>query len=68
MVVEHNSSDFIRCARCEQVYLVADLSFPEPDDDTNTQFGWLVASCPDCSADVQVPYDRVTSQLTPPAE
>ena len=62
--VEHDTSEIIRCAGCKQVYLVSDLSFPEPDDDTNTKFGWLVASCPDCSADIQVLYDRVVAALT----
>ncbi len=61
--MEHNTAEIIRCAACKQLYLVADLSFPEPSEDSNTQFGWLVANCPNCSADIQVPYDRVLGLL-----
>ena len=35
------SADLVICGNCEAAHFVADLEFPEPDEDTNTQFGQL---------------------------
>ncbi len=50
----------IECASCHAQHFVADLDFPEPDEDTNTQFGWLVAKCPTCGADMKVGIDKLS--------
>lgn len=49
----------ITCEACGAEHFVADLDFPEPDDDTNTQFGWLVAKCPSCTTDMKVGLDKL---------
>lgn len=54
------NTDLVHCTECKSPHFVADLEFPEPDDDTNTQFGWLVATCPVCKADLKVGLDKVT--------
>jgi hypothetical protein len=52
--------DPIRCASCQSDWMVSDLEFPEPDDGSNTQFGWLAARCLGCRADMQVSWDKVS--------
>lgn len=51
--------DPIRCEACDSNWLVSDVEFPEPEADTNTQFGWLAATCPGCRADLRVSWDRI---------
>jgi len=52
--------DMMTCDACQANHMVADLDFPEPDDDTNTQYGWLVACCPTCGHDINVPMSKVS--------
>lgn len=51
--------ELVNCPGCGAAHFVADLDFPEPDEDTNTQFGWLVAKCPACQADLKVGLDKL---------
>lgn len=53
------ATDLVTCEECGADHFVADLGFPEPDEDTNTQFGWLVANCPKCGADIKVGLDKI---------
>ena len=53
------AAEMVKCAECDTEHFVADLEFPEPEADTNTQFGWLVARCPSCGADLKVGLDKL---------
>jgi hypothetical protein len=46
--------DLIHCSNCDSSLLVTDLVFPEPEVSANTQFSWLVATCPRCAADLHI--------------
>lgn len=59
----HPAAEMVRCTECDTEHFVADLDFPEPEADTNTQFGWLVAQCPVCGADLKVGLDKLGSLL-----
>ncbi len=55
----HQTVEVIRCPNCDALHFVADLDFPDPEEDANTQFGWLVAQCPSCKGDVKVGFDKL---------
>ena len=56
---DDDAAELVTCTECTAQHFVADLDFPEPDADTNTQFGWLVGRCPDCGADLKVGMDKI---------
>lgn len=53
------TTELVNCDACGAPQFIADLDFPEPDTEWNTQFGWLVARCPDCGADIKVGLDKL---------
>ena len=62
------TTELVKCAACNTPHFVSDLVFPEPDEDTNTQFGWLVANCPACGSDIKVGLDKIGSFFMDAAE
>lgn len=60
MTDSKSATELVRCESCDAPHFVSDLDFPEPDEDTNTQFGWLVARCPGCGADLKVGLEKLS--------
>jgi len=52
-----------KCVQCGVVTPLDEIIFNEPDEE-NTQYGWLVGTCPACRGDMRVSYDRVSRDLT----
>jgi hypothetical protein len=47
------------CAQCGTVTPLGEIAFSEPDDEQNTQYGWLAGVCPKCEGQMPVSYDRI---------
>lgn len=56
-----DSSDALveECALCGTVTPLGEIVFAEPDENQNTQYGWIAGVCPKCEGQIQVSFDRI---------
>ncbi len=50
----------VTCPTCGASFDYTEMDAREPEDDTNTQVGWLVGGrCPKCSGTVSLSFDQL---------
>lgn len=55
--------DKVDCTHCGASLVLSTIVFDEPDEDSDTQYGWLVGKCPSCSGDLEVEFAQVRTLL-----
>lgn len=51
------------CDGCGAELLASELEHPDPEDDTDTQYGWLHALCPKCGAAIPLTREMVRAVI-----